>query len=461
MRKMVNRLLQRGKHVKPSRGGQVRGCYRYVTVVGLLMLATASQVWGIEPLQPGETLNHENWQKAEGLLPPEILEHYRKGEYANPIALWEEGSVMWGPTFLAHTRENEKSLTLDENGAIIDKRTGKRPDYVHGFPFPRIDSQDQQVAIKILWNYFFGGWSLGNFHTTIQLNWLTPRGLDRSVIQEVYFLFYTGQPREYVPRSNPNDLYAQFLSTTVFPADLQGTAALGWRYRDTDKRDSLWVYVSALRRVRAVSPANRSDGFMGSDMSQDDGPPFEGKPEDFDGKLAGEAEVLRLVDPYSLRGDSTRLAPLPTGGWRIQFARVPMIGFHDRGWKGLTWAPVGFVLAKRRCWIIEGTPKDRYYLYGRIQLYIDKETYQGAYNRKFDWHGQLVNTYVVSAGVNRAAWGDELYGVGTFYQGAENVQLHRATVATVPQEIKDPAADWRIRLAPSFFDYQTLMRFGK
>ncbi|NJR44255.1 hypothetical protein HC761_02160 [bacterium] len=34
----------------------------------------------------------------------------------------------------------------------------------------------------------------------------------------------------------------------------------------------------ALRRVRAVSPANRSDGFLGSDMSQDDGPFFDGKP---------------------------------------------------------------------------------------------------------------------------------------------------------------------------------------
>jgi len=31
----------------------------------------------------------------------------------------------------------------------------------------------------------------------------------------------------------------------------------------------------ALRRVRAVSPANRSDGFLGSDMSQDDGAFFE------------------------------------------------------------------------------------------------------------------------------------------------------------------------------------------
>ena len=28
-------------------------------------------------------------------------------------------------------------------------------------------------------------------------------------------------------------------------------------------------------------------------------------------------------------------------------------------------------------------------------MYIDKVTFQGAWNRKFDWKGELVNTYQV------------------------------------------------------------------
>ena len=78
-------------------------------------------------------------------------------------------------------------------------------------------------------------------------------------------------------RSNPENLNARFLAVTVSPADLNGTASLSWRYRDAGTRDSTWAFVPALRRVRAVSPANRSDGFLGSDMSQDDGPFFDGK----------------------------------------------------------------------------------------------------------------------------------------------------------------------------------------
>jgi hypothetical protein len=35
-------------------------------------------------------------------------------------------------------------------------------------------------------------------------------------------------------------------------------------------------------------------------------------------------------------------------------------------------APIGPQLAVRPMWIIEATPKDKYYLYGKIQLYVDQ-----------------------------------------------------------------------------------------
>ena len=149
--------------------------------------------------------------------------------------------------------------------------------------------------------------------------------------------------------------------------------------------------------MRAVSPANRSDGFLGSDMSQDDGPFFDGKPEDFTWTLKGEADQLRVVDPLSLQGKSNSVW-VPAGGWRANWAEdLKIIGYQDPTWKGLAWAPRSAALAKRRFWIVEGVPKDRYYLYGKLELYIDKETYQGAWNRKFSWQGELLNTLQVMA----------------------------------------------------------------
>jgi hypothetical protein len=277
-------------------------------------------------------------------------------------------------------------------------------------------------------------------------------------------LYYEDQDPEY-QLPNPNNFWAQFLAVSTFPADLNGTAALMWRYRDPGKRDSSWAYVPALRRVRAVSPANRSDGFLGSDMSQDDGPFFDGKPEDFTWKLVGEAEMLRLVDPLSFDGTAKKVW-LPKGGWRAVWPDIPNVGYQDPNWKGLAWASVSSALARRPCWIIEGVPKDRYYLYGKIQLYIDKETFQGAWNRKFGWTGELLNTVQVlgwqKQRLQRPDGTEEwLWSSNMAFQCAENVKMNRATVGGLLPRGKDLPNDRRVPYDPGFFDSATLQRFGK
>jgi len=62
---------------------------------------------------------------------------------------------------------------------------------------------------------------------------------------------------------------------------------------------------------------------------------------------------------------------LPGGGWRTNWPDLKFLGDMDPQWKGVAWAPVTAALAKRRVWVIEGKPKDRYYLYGRR---IDEKT---------------------------------------------------------------------------------------
>jgi len=122
---------------------------------------------------------------------------------------------------------------------------------------------------------------------------------------------------------------------------------------------------------------------------------------------------------------------------------------------------VAAALTKRKVWVIEGVPKDKYYLYGKIELWIDDYTYEGAWNRKFSWQGELINTYQVT-GPPTAPYNDKERWLGsTFgYQTAENVKANRATVAgTLPPG--DVPEDRRLPLAPSFFAYTTLNRFGK
>jgi Protein of unknown function (DUF1329) len=414
---------------------------------------------------PGTTIGKDNWQSAEKLLPPEILKHYREGEFKNRIVAWPQGSFRWENAFQEATLDNRGKYKVDAVGTIIDKATGKQPPYVYGFPFPDIDEKDPDVATKILWNSYYGYWYLGNSHNEVRLVWVNPDGIDREAGQDVYFMYYDGQSEPYrVP--NPNNLLMQFVAATTDPADLQGTAALAWRYRDADKRDSTWAYVPSLRRTRAVSPTNRSDGFLGSDLSQDDGPFFDGKPEDFEWKLIGSTDQLRFADPNSLEGKAEDRW-LSGGGWRaIWPAGTASVGFEDPSWQGIAWAPIGPQLAQRPAWIIEATPKDKYYLYGKIQLYIDKETYQGMYNRKFSWQGDLMNTYMILGFqshkfVRPDGREDWLWGSTMGYQTAENIKMNRATVSGLLAPTKEPANDRRIPYDPGFFDFNALQRFGK
>jgi hypothetical protein len=133
--------------------------------------------------------------------------------------------------------------------------------------------------------------------------------------------------------------------------------------------------------VRQVSPANRSDGFLGSDLSQDDGTFFDGKPEDFTWRRAGEREALVLADPASLAGPVARRAR-PDGSIEERWpAGQKVIGYEDPAWRGVAWAPVAPVLVRRKLWLVEAVPRDPYYLFARIELGIDQETFQGATSR--------------------------------------------------------------------------------
>ena len=437
----------------------------HIAAATALLWVTASPISAAaQGPAPGTVLDQSSWQSAEGLLPPEILEHYKTGGYSNPIVDWPLGIFKWGPDFKAATEKNAGQFKLGESGTVVLNSTGEQPDYIMGYPFPIIDPADKDAPAKILWNFFYLTWYFGNLHAQSQVNWVGPKAVERRTDQDVNFMYYDGVSEvDRIP--NPQNFASQQLVVVQTPSDLAGTAALSWRYRDPSKRDSAWAFVPALRRVRAVSPANRSDGFLGSDMSQDDGPFFDGKPEDFTWSLIGEQDTLRLVDPINLQGKSS-LAWQPGGGWRANWdPGLKIIGYQDPEWKGLAWAPRSAALAKRRVWVIEGVPKDKYYLYGKLQLWVDKETFQGSWNRKFSWQGELLNTlqvmaYNLHAETRPDGHVDYVQGSNMSYNVAENVRSNRATVAGLKSEPKS-ALDTHVPYSPAFFDMNSLSRFGK
>ena len=193
-------------------------------------------------------------QKAQGLLPPEILEHYKKGEYVEPDRRLAGRQVQLAAGLQGRDRV--------ERGQVQDRLAGRdpraprpatRPPYILGYPFPRIDPKDPQAGVKIMWNQFYRVYYFGNIYAESQLNMVSPdrrRATDRRR-SRASCSSTACRVDERVP--NPQNFLSQGRTIVVSPTDLNGTAPLSWRYRDPGKRDSSWAYVPALRRVRAVS----------------------------------------------------------------------------------------------------------------------------------------------------------------------------------------------------------------
>lgn len=403
---------------------------------------------------PGATLDASNAASAADLLPPEIIGRYQAGEYRNAVAAWPD-TAPFAPDFVEATAKNETTLATDERGTILEGQGGARARGIYGLPFA-IDPSDQHAGVKTIWNAYYSLWRVASTEDLLALDWVAKKGLERQAVMEARTLYYEGVPKSHAPKQNPLDLAAQQHAIVTAPADLNGTASLVWRFRDPDKEDQAWTYVPALRRVRKISPTNRSDGFLGSDLSQDDGSFFDGKPEAFTWKLVGEREGYVLADPASLAGTVAR-KPYQESGYAEEWSpSQKVVGYQDPAWTGVGWAPVAPVLVRRKLWIVEAVPRDPYYLFKRIEIALDQETFQGVWSRKFDAQGGLLRSlqFLVYA-ARPTPSGEPMPASSMGYIGAVNVKSNRATIAgTAP-----PGASRHLRrlaLDSSFFSLDRL-----
>src|SRR6266550_2136207 len=161
-------------------------------------------------LKPGDVLDQKSAQRAEGLLPPEILKHYQHNEYVNPISDWPANVYNWPEDFQAGSKQNTGRYTTGKLGEILEKASGKQPAYIIGFPFPEIDPADPAAAVKILWNFYYRTYYFGNLRAESQLNMMSPGSLERRLDVDVSFMYYDGVPEQERVKNNPqNFLYQQ------------------------------------------------------------------------------------------------------------------------------------------------------------------------------------------------------------------------------------------------------------
>ncbi len=322
---------------------------------------------------PGDILDKSNWENAQGLLPEAVLNWVKNGDMTMAIDQLEYDPREYVPAVARKSYGvNQGIYEVDAEDMIIEASTGKPPKFIEGVPFPEetdIDMEDPKAGTKIMYNKFYHTYSAGNQKFPFGTVWVSRNhGFEREVKCEWQQYPLNGFPG-HKNQSNREGYERFALIRVLAPFDIAGTNILLMRYLDK-KADTTLAYVPAIRRVRRMSPANRSDSFIGSDCCVDDAWCFDGKVSGFSWKLLRKQEsLLPFLD--------TKVLPLEKNGghgW-VTGKNIKQIryGYEEEGWQGSPWMATNLIWVKRPTYVIEMKPKDPYYNYGTQYVWIDAE----------------------------------------------------------------------------------------
>ncbi len=346
-------------------------------------------------VSPGDVIDSSNWEKAQGLLPDPVLQWVRKGELTLEIGELEVNPRLMYPSFtLEGNKANIGNYDVDENSGIIETATGKTAKFISGFPFPEIDTNDPKAAEKIMHNKNFTNYQQGNFRFRSQLIWVgRSSGYEREAEIELLQSARTGWPgAAKIP--NPDGLEKCFIIGVKKPYDVAGTSVMTHRFMDPNKLDNTFGYLPAIRRVRRMSAANRSDGFVGTDQCVDDSSGYDGKVAAFHWKFIEKKEMLR---PF-LEVRPSALVKTRRGEWQsTKDVKRVTYGYEVDGWQGAPWHPTNLVWAKNTMYKLEMTPKDKYYNYGTHYIWISAPTFSATFKVIHDRAGLYWKTLFTAA----------------------------------------------------------------
>ncbi|MGH7820386.1 MAG: outer membrane lipoprotein-sorting protein, partial [Candidatus Binatia bacterium] len=193
------------------------------------------------------------------------------------------------------------------------------------------------------------------------------------------------------------------------PADLRGAGILNFRYIDANVPDDTYMYLPALRKVRRLSVANRSDSFWGTDIDIDSIWCFNAKIPFWSFRVLAEKQILH---PFHAGGYGRRDA------WCAQ----------PDGASG----PKSFAFCLpwelRPIVIVEGTPTGyNQYAYSKRIAYIDKEWLSCSFSEAYDHGGQIWKAWYMALDVGKRPGGEGMVG-GPAWEEERIVATHGGMV---------------------------------
>lgn len=373
-------------------------------------------------LVPGQILNQDTWQQAEGLMPEPVLRRFQDGSYQAEVVTLPQ-PPKWSSTFNAASEKNTDRFAVDADDVLIDTTTQTYPSFLYGLPFPQIDPDDRQAAVKVLYNFVYTLMQADDADRLSNLYWVSPTEMERNIEFHGQVLFYGSRFSE--PIANPDETLRRTLLRGMRPNEVRGAMILEWIHLDPRKRKSLWSYLPEVRKVRRLPSFKGSDSMFGTDLAFDDPFLFYGTVQYFNWRLLGIQDALvpqgLPVPPLQRNdaGDSGYVLENPsdvlTPGWQVDNAT------------GTAWWPSNYRLTKRPVWVVEATAKDPKYAYSRQILWIDQELFIAYYKETYDRVGRLWRMLLNSISIWQSESGDFSFALPDFTLSVDE-QRNRATV---------------------------------
>ncbi len=352
-------------------------------------------------LKPGEVIDRTNWQKVEDVLPASILNYVKKGEFVLTIGEMKYDYGM-DEAWVKASEANRGKYGLGTKKEIVEKSTGSYPRYMYGRPYPDMDANDPDLGIKLMHTKVVEQSRAGKMYQNCGTVFIGEGGIERSLYNLIWYEWFWARPDG--EQKNPNNYKWTELVKLTEPYDLAGTVALTLRTLDGGM-DLCGTYVPALRRVRRSSGASRSDPFFGSDVVNDDAGGWGGQNETMIWKVVGEKIALIPKANYQAESPDV-MVKQPNGSWAARPAPGALLpGCLVDGWKGVAWAPTHALWVPRKVYLVEATPLDPYYNYGKCLYYVDKEAMVPVIKIVHNKAGEYWKTVLVDQFAQ--VWGDD------------------------------------------------------
>ena len=297
----------------------------------------------------------EDVDKIKDLIPPSLYTIMKSPDAWGPrrinvTAYMENGGSLW-KRFVKATEQYKGTAKIDKEGWLRG--------YKAGCPFP-----DPKTGAEVLWNFKKHFSEDDRILSTVTI--ITNRGGQvRYQTSDGNLMYFDGRlqisPKPLYEPNPKNELRVDVYAN-AHPYEMRGTLSVITQFNNPDKDDSFWLYLPALRRVRRLSAAQRTDRLPGGqDLMWENFDVFNGNPTNYTAKLLEQKEMLAVHNGY------------PKGEW--------IDGKHLAG-------PNDYY-QKVNVHILELTPKDPDFPFSKMMLYVDSKTWMPYYGEWYDKEGKL------------------------------------------------------------------------